>query len=96
MTSSEQCVHCGKEISGYPCAFCGGTSGARRKKAARECHQCGAGLGSKTKICPKCGAETPTIGDALEGCGKSMQSIGCLITLFVTIPIILLAFGMCG
>ena len=32
---------------------------------------------------------SPTIGEKLEAAGKGMQGCGCLLTIFITIPLIL-------
>lgn len=57
-----------------------------------NCQECGREVSDQAKTCPHCGAP-PT---KLQVVGKSLETIGCLLTLLVTIPILLFMLGMCG
>lgn len=59
-----------------------------------KCDECGKQISDKAKVCPSCGLEIKTLTDSLESTGKNMQNIGCALTLFITIPILL--FFMVG
>ena len=72
----------------------GGNNGVSQKR----CAKCGERYDAEFDACPKCVKQQQTH-DALDGCGKSMSSLGCLLTLFVTVPILLFVvfgFGGCG
>lgn len=58
--------------------------------ALKSCPECKKEVSSEAKACPHCGKPLPKIADM-------MGSLGCFLTLFVTIPIIIFALaGGCG
>lgn len=61
-----------------------------------KCSECTNDISDKAKLCPHCGYEIGSSQSSLEAAGSKMQSIGCGLTLFVTIPILLLFFFMSG
>lgn len=79
--------------------FWDGTSWTEaRHPLMRECAACGTVFDSPVSECPRC-AKWQQAGDSLQGCGEAMQGIGCLLTMFVTVPIVLFVlFGLraCG
>ena len=60
--------------------------------ALTNCIECGEIVSDKADKCPHCGAP-PTKAKAI---GDTLQTIGCLGTIFITLPILLLFLGMCG
>lgn len=63
--------------------------------ALAECHECGEEVSTKADQCPHCGVSHPTRewASKLDQVGETMQGCGCLLTLLVTVPIVIL-FGM--
>lgn len=55
--------------------------------ALKPCRECGREISTAAKQCPHCGAPS-----SAEAVGKFMQSCGCILTLVVTIPILILLF----
>lgn len=58
--------------------------------ALKPCHECGKEISNTADKCPHCGAPPKVV-----AFGKAMQSCGCLLTVFVTVPIILIVMGAC-
>jgi len=55
-----------------------------------ECKECGNQVSDKAKSCPNCGFEKENLDSKLDKAGKNLQSLGCLLIIFVTIPILLI------
>ena len=60
-----------------------------------NCKECGKEISDKAKFCPNCGYEIESFSKSLDQAGQKMQKLGCMLTIFVTIPILLmlLMFG---
>jgi hypothetical protein len=56
--------------------------------ALKACRECGKEVSASAKQCPHCGVEHPA--NPLGALGGSCQSLGCALTLLVTVPIVLL------
>jgi len=52
-----------------------------------KCPECGGDISSTASKCPHCGHD-------MHGCANSMMSLGCLLTICVTVPVLLLMFGI--
>jgi len=64
-----------------------------KKSQLKKCRLCGVEVSPNAKACPKCGEPNP--GSATQQVAASLQSIGCILTLLVTIPILfLLCWGL--
>ncbi len=55
-----------------------------------NCSQCGKEISNVAKTCPNCEVPVESLPNNLEGCGKFLSNLGCVLTLFVTIPILML------
>lgn len=60
-----------------------------------ECEECGNQVSDKAKSCPNCGFEKKSFTQSLDDAGNKMQKAGCMMTLFITIPILLFMMGGC-
>lgn len=58
--------------------------------ALEKCPECGHDMSSTAEQCPNCGWKHPP--SPVEAGGKAMGSCGLFLTLFVTVPFILLVF----
>lgn len=58
--------------------------------AMKPCRECGEQVSTQAKACPHCGTPHPANKAALLGSG--LTALGCVLTLFITVPIV---FGMC-
>ena len=61
------------------------------------CRECEEQVSFTAKACPKCGAKDPTdpaIAVALGAIGTGLANLGCLLTLVVTIPVLILLFAL--
>ena len=56
--------------------------------ALGACRECGGQVSDSAKFCPHCGS--PSQAEALKGTGQAIGTIGCLLTLFVTVPILII------
>ncbi|MBA3560055.1 MAG: hypothetical protein H0W30_15820 [Gemmatimonadaceae bacterium] len=58
--------------------------------ALKPCRECGREVSAQANTCPHCGVSAPA-NNALAAAGalQSLQSCGCLMTLLITIPIVL-------
>jgi hypothetical protein len=56
--------------------------------ALKPCRVCGHDVADTARRCPQCGVDYPA--SAAAGCGKKMQTVGCALTLLITLPLILL------
>jgi predicted amidophosphoribosyltransferase len=54
--------------------------------ATKECPFCKSQIPAAASACKHCGKDVST----LHLVGKGMQSLGCLLTIFVTVPVLLL------
>lgn len=54
------------------------------------CRECGHQVSVAAKTCPSCG--TPHPANKAAAVGSALTTVGCALTLFVTVPIV---FGMC-
>jgi hypothetical protein len=59
----------------------------------KPCKECGQPVSTAAKACPHCGA--PTAHGAMGELGSGLQSCGCLLTLFVTLPLLALLLLSC-
>ncbi len=59
-----------------------------------NCSECKKGISNVAKTCPNCGAPVDSLQNNLEGCGKSLHNLGCALTSFVTIPILIIMLLM--
>lgn len=60
--------------------------------ALESCPECDSEISTDAEECPQCGA------DVRHGCvkaGETMQSCGCILTLLITIPLLLILFFGC-
>lgn len=60
-----------------------------------KCRECGKDISDKAKSCPNCGFEKKNFAQSLEETGETMQSVGCAMTLLITIPILIILMGGC-
>lgn len=58
--------------------------------ALKPCRECGQEVSTEAKTCPNCGVKHPA--NKLAAMGDSLTTCGCLLTLFVTVPIL---FAFC-
>ena len=70
--------------------------------ALQPCRECGKEISTETSACPHCGAGHPTTGpssdtakrlasaESLKATGEAMGALGCLLTLLVTVPILII------
>ena len=56
--------------------------------AIESCHECGGKISNSAKYCPHCGS--PSRAEALKSTGEKISAVGCLLTLFVTVPILII------
>lgn len=56
----------------------------------KPCRKCGKQVSESAEACPNCGEPHPA--NTLAMVGESLQSIGCLLTLIITMPILLFMF----
>ena len=61
----------------------------------KRCAKCGERYDAEFDACPRCTGKQQSQ-EALEGCGKGLSSLGCILTLFVTVPILLWFFSLRG
>ena len=55
--------------------------------ALKPCGECGEKISTAAKHCPHCGAPSK-----ITAVSNALMGIGCLLTLFVTIPILVFAW----
>lgn len=57
-----------------------------------ECWECGEEVSDHAEKCPNCGAQHPESEGAAkaEKIGEGLQGCGAMLTLFVTVPIVIL------
>lgn len=62
--------------------------------ALTNCHECGREVAQTADTCPNCGVKHPAskAASTMDTIGEGCQSLGCILTLAVTIPIVILAF----
>lgn len=58
--------------------------------ALKTCRECGKDVSESAKSCPHCGVDHPA--NKLAAAGAKMQRIGCILTLLITLPILLMLF----
>lgn len=61
-----------------------------------ECPECGRSISSEADVCPHCGRKSDAFkrAEAEDGCTPAMMSLGIALTLFITIPMLLLLFWL--
>ena len=58
--------------------------------ALKPCRECGKEFSTEAAFCPNCGA--PGAAERAKRVGATMQSIGCVLTLLITIPFLIFLF----
>lgn len=60
--------------------------------ALTECWECGEEVSSNASECPNCGVSHPEskVASKMESAGEAMQGCGCLLTLLITVPFLVL------
>jgi hypothetical protein len=63
--------------------------------ALKPCRECGTEVSEDAKVCPHCGVQWPA--NALQLLAGNLGGLGCLLTLLVTVPILLIVMfvGFC-
>jgi len=56
------------------------------------CKECKNKISDTAKVCPHCGYEKKDFAQSLDDIGKAGQNLGCALTIFITIPILLFLF----
>ena len=60
--------------------------------ALGKCPECGHAMSSDADSCPNCGWKTKA--KKMQEAGSSMQGCGAVMTVFITIPVILICIFM--
>lgn len=57
-----------------------------------QCPECGADISDQADACPHCGKKSDRVikAENLQNVGSTMSSCGGLMTLFITVPVILI------
>ena len=55
-----------------------------------HCTSCGSELPKQGRFCANCGSESrPDSQETMAKVGQGLSAVGCVLTLFVTVPIVL-------